>query len=246
MAGAGYRVKPAAFIVDQLQQLSGLFSTPYFQFTDESCPPELLEEMADLILERNLKLYYLCYARLDEGFTVERLKKLRRSGLRRLMFGLESGSDRMLSAMNKGITAARAEQVLANCREADVNVRLFVIFGLPGETLEDAWETRSFLRRIRSVLQDPHNSFEINLFHLDPFSRYGMNLEKFNIEVQKNECGDFFLGGDGFTCAGSMDRKTLHQFIKQTRDELAGLADMQAKHSGWEEYSLLTISREKP
>ena len=127
-----------------------------------------------------------------------------------------------------------------------MNIRLFVIFGFPGETLEDAWETRNFLRKMRPVLQDPLNSFKINLFHLDPFSCYGKNLEKFNIETQQTECGEFHLGADSFTCPGSMDKRTLHQFIKQTRDELAGLTDMQSKHSGWEEYSLLSVSRLKP
>ena len=43
-----------------------------------------------------------------------------------------------------------------------------------------------------------------------------------------------------------MDRKTQHSFIRQTQDEMYRLAGMQAKHSGWEEYSLLNVSRLKP
>jgi len=82
--------------VDQLQELAQRFETPYFQFTDESCSPELLEEIAEIIIARNLNLRYLCYARLEKGFTVARLKKLHQSGLRKLMFGLESGSDQTL------------------------------------------------------------------------------------------------------------------------------------------------------
>ncbi len=173
LPGSSFRVKPAQLIVDQLQELSERYHTPYFQFTDESCSPELLEEIADIIIARNLKLYYLCYARLEPGFTVERLKKLRQSGLRKLMFGLESGSDETLQKINKGITARQAEQVLSNCAEARVNIRLFVILGFPGETLEQAWETRNFLRRAAPILRDPLNSFEVNLFHLDSNSCYG-------------------------------------------------------------------------
>ena len=146
LPGSSFRIKPARLIVDQLHELSERYHTPYFQFTDESCSPELLEEIADIIIARNLKLYYLCYARLEPGFTVKRLKKLRQSGLRKLMFGLESGSDETLQKINKGITARQAEQVISNCAEARVNIRLFVILGFPGETLEQAWETRKIGR----------------------------------------------------------------------------------------------------
>lgn len=244
--GAHYRVKPARLIVDQLEELSQRFQTPFFQFTDESCRPELLEEMAGLILERKLKLNYLCYARLEEGFTEKLLRRLRESGLRKLMFGLESGSDRMLKIMNKGITAAQAERVIWSCGSADVNFKLFVIMGLPGETIEDAEATRRFLERISPVLKDPLNHVEINLFHLDAFSCFGKNLDRFGIMLPHKDRGEFYLGTPNFSCPGGMDKKTLHRFIRQTQEELAGLTGIQARHSGWEEYSLLCTSRAKP
>jgi hypothetical protein len=105
LPGSHCRIKPAQLIVDQLEELSERFNTPYFQFTDESCSPALLEEMADII----------------------------------------------------------------------------------------------------------------------------------------KQYGEFFLGGDSFTCPEGMDKRTLHQFISETRKELYQLTDMASKHSGWEEYSLLKI-----
>jgi hypothetical protein len=201
--------------------------------------------MTDIILKRNLKIYYLCYARLESAFTAERLKKLRRGGLRKLMFGLESGSDRTLNNINKGISAAQAETVMNNCRQAGVNFRLFVILGFPGETLEDAWETRAFLQRVSPLLRNPLNSFEVNLFHLDTLSCFGKNLELFKIKVSEKETGEFYLGGDRFTCPEGMDKRTLHRFIKEVRDEMYRLTDMRAKHSGWEEYSLLNVCRDQ-
>jgi hypothetical protein len=122
-----------------------------------------------------------------------------------------------------------------------VYFRLFVILGLPGETFEDAWETRNFLRRISPLLSDPLNNFEINPFHLDTFSIYGQNPEKFNITLPKNPEGEFFLGGAQFACPDSMDKRTLHRFISETRKEMYQLTHMASKHSGWEEYSLLNI-----
>ena len=245
LAGSNYRIKPAALIVDQLQELSQRYETPYFQFTDESCAPELLEEIAEIIIERELHFRYLCYARLEKGFTAERLKKLRQSGLRKLMFGLESGSAHTLKNINKGIPAAQAEKVLLNCGEAGVKFRLFVILGFPGETIEHAWETRNFLRRMTPLLRDPHNSVEVNLFHLDSNSCYGRHSTAFGISWSEKEAGEFYLGGDRFRCREGMDKRTLHQFITEVRKELYQGAEVPLKHSGWEEYSLLTICHEE-
>jgi radical SAM superfamily enzyme YgiQ (UPF0313 family) len=245
LAESSYRIKPAALIVDQLQELSQRFETPYFQFTDESCSPGLLEEMAEIIIKRKFYVRYLCYARLEKEFTVARLKKLYQSGLRKLMFGLESGSNHTLKKINKGITAAQAEHVLQNCTAAGVKFRLFFILGFPGETIEQAWETRNFLRRAAPLLKDPLNSVEVNLFHLDSNSCYGKQSAEFGISWPKQESGDFYLGGDRFNCSEGMDKRTLHQFISEVRKELYQLADMPLKHSGWEEYSMLTICHEE-
>lgn len=244
--GSSYRIKPAKLIVDQLEELSSRFKTPYFQFTDESCSPALLEEIADETLKRNLKIYYLCYARMEKGFTAGLLEKLKQAGLRRLMFGLESGSDRMLKFINKGISSNQAKQVLQNCFDAGVYFKLFTIIGFPDETLEDALETRRFLRQSSPLLKHPLNSFEINLFHLDRFSSFGRNTGRFNISLQQKQQGEFYLGGDRFDHPRRMDRKTLHSLIKQMRQEMYGLACMEKKHSSWEEYALLNICHQTP
>ncbi len=244
--GSSYRIKPAKLIVDQLEELSNRFQTPYFQFTDESCSPSLLEAVADETLKRGLKIYYLCYARLEKEFTAKLLEKLKKAGLRRLMFGLESGSERILKYVNKGISAEQAKQVLQNCFDTGIYFKLFTIIGFPGETIDDALETRRFLREVSPVLKHPLNSFEINLFHLDRFSCFGKNHEKFNISLSQGDQGEFFLGGDRFKHPDQMDRKTLHSLIKQMRQEMYALACMADKHSSWEEYSLLNICRLNP
>ena len=100
-----YRRKVADTNIDS----RSLLSTDYFNTFNSVVmvldvlpdAPELLEEIAEIIIERRLYLRYLCYARLEKGFTAELLKKLYHSGLRKLMFGLESGSDHTLKKIHK-------------------------------------------------------------------------------------------------------------------------------------------------
>jgi len=64
---------------------------------------------------------------------------------------LQSGSDRMLAAMERSYTLARYEAVLARLREGipGVAVSTDIIVGFPGETEDDFLMTRDFMRRAR-------------------------------------------------------------------------------------------------
>jgi hypothetical protein len=229
--------------VDQLEGLSSRYQTPYFQFTDESCSPELLSELASEIIRRKLQLRFLCYARFDKGFTETVCKHLYEAGLRKLMFGLESGSPGMLKKMNKSITVRQVEKIMRNCFQAGIHFRLFAIVGFPGETVEEASETFDFFKRNVRYLMSPFNSFEINRFHLDKHSCYNRNRERFGIKVVEEYEADFSLGGWKFETEKGMDEKTVNTLFKKMNEELYYLTDGEKKYSGWEEYSLLAIDK---
>jgi radical SAM superfamily enzyme YgiQ (UPF0313 family) len=59
------------------------------------------------------------------------------SGLRKLLIGVEAGSERMLKRLGKDITLEQIEEVAQRCRETDISATYPFIYGLPGETPED-------------------------------------------------------------------------------------------------------------
>jgi len=246
LPGTEYRMRDVKKSVDHLEELSSRYHTPYFQFTDESCSPELLSELASEIIRRKLHIRFLCYARFDKGFTGKVCRHLYEAGLRKLMFGLESGSPRMLKKMNKGITVRQAEKIMENCFKAGIHFRLFAIIGFPGETVEEALETFEFFKRNLHFLTSPFNTFEINRFHLDRHSCYNRNCERFGIKVVQEYEADFSLGGWKFETEKGMDEKTVNGLLKKMNEELYYLADGEKKYSGWEEYSLLFIDKLAP
>ena len=243
LPGTEYRVRDVRRSVDQLEELSSRYHTPYFQFTDESCSPDLLSELASEIIRRNLQIRFLCYARFDKGFTEKVCKHLYEGGLRKLMFGLESGSPGMLKKMNKGMTVRQSEKIMENCTKAGIYFRLFAIVGFPDETEKEALETFEFFKRNIHYLKSPFNTFEINRFHLDRHSCYNREREKFGIKVHEEYKADFSLGGWKFETEKGMDEKTVNTLLKKMNDELYYLADGEKKYSGWEEYSLLVIDK---
>ena len=63
-------------------------------------------------------------------------------------YGIESGSQKMLDAMNKKATIQQAKEAIVNTRKADIYANTTFIFGYPGETLETIQETIDFKREM--------------------------------------------------------------------------------------------------
>jgi radical SAM superfamily enzyme YgiQ (UPF0313 family) len=78
--------------------------------------------------------------------TPEHLKRL---GCKQICFGIESGSDEILKNINKGFTIDQAKKVLYWCLKAELNVKLFIIIGLPGERQNTLIETEEFLDEVQ-------------------------------------------------------------------------------------------------
>jgi len=87
---------------------------------------------------------------IAQGKTVEDLKELKRAGLTRLHVGLESGSDRVLAYINKGVTAAEHIEAGRKVMESGIELSEYVILGLGGKKWwkEHAGETAKTLNQI--------------------------------------------------------------------------------------------------
>jgi len=83
--------------------------------------------------------------RRDNGLDRADLEAMVGSGMRRISFGLESGSQRMLDAMDKGATVERNAAFLRDAHAAGLSVRATMFRGFPGETADDLAATARFL-----------------------------------------------------------------------------------------------------
>lgn len=83
--------------------------------------------------------------RPDNGLSRADLELAVEGGMRRVSFGLESGSQRMLDAMRKGCTVERNGRFLIDAHEAGLSVRCTMFKGYPSETATDMEATADFL-----------------------------------------------------------------------------------------------------
>ncbi len=85
--------------------------------------------------------------RADNGLSREDLEIAAQGGLRRVSFGLESGSQRILDAASKGCTVERNSQFLHEAHAAGLSIRCTMFKGYPGETAQDMEATADFLEK---------------------------------------------------------------------------------------------------
>jgi radical SAM superfamily enzyme YgiQ (UPF0313 family) len=138
-----------------------------------------VEEFASRVVLGGVKLNWSDCARFN-SLTYESLAMLADGGCRRLTFGMETASTKMLKIIDKRVKLAEAEQVLRWCKEVGIWADLEIITGLPHEDLDEFAQTEDFLRRNAEYI----NYFNINRYFIAPRSLMGADPVKYGMAVR--------------------------------------------------------------
>lgn len=103
--------------------------------------------LCEMIKKEKLNIRYKISARVDR-VDDEMLSKLAESGCYRIHYGVESGSQRILDYLQKGITIPQIIKAFDSSRKAGLQRFAYMMLGVPSETLEDMNETFRLIRRI--------------------------------------------------------------------------------------------------
>ena len=116
-----------------------------FYFADDSLPPALALKIAHRITEGNKPYRWMGEMRFEKIMSPEYFQTLYAGGARVLLFGLESGNDRVAGLMGKGTSKSHAARMLEAASQAGIVTWVFFFLGFPGETEEEGRETMEFL-----------------------------------------------------------------------------------------------------
>ena len=122
--------------IEYITCLDSLFTTP----------KRRLQEFCELLIEKNLPVKWICYARADDLTDEQLVKLLKQAGAIQVQIGLESGDPEILNNMNKQCSIANNARAIANCRKHGITTVVSLIVGFPGETRESLENTYEFLR----------------------------------------------------------------------------------------------------
>jgi len=138
------------YVVRMLRNLRDEHNIRYIVFDDDNFTTNraYLLDLLRHMVKSKVHLPFSCLSRVD---TVDPalLKDLRRAGCRRIMYGIESGSQRMLDAMNKGITLDQVRTAIAATKAVGIKTYGYIMLGFPGETECSMAETVAFVRELK-------------------------------------------------------------------------------------------------
>jgi radical SAM superfamily enzyme YgiQ (UPF0313 family) len=142
-----HRRRAAQDIAGEFAALHRGTGVTHFRVVDESCPPDLLYEVAALLDAQGLALTFEIYAILEKRFLdPEFTSRITSAGCRQIFFGLESGEQTTLSRMSKQINRTGSlDHLFGLTASAGVHNYVFTMFGFPGEDLAAQNRTIEFI-----------------------------------------------------------------------------------------------------
>jgi anaerobic magnesium-protoporphyrin IX monomethyl ester cyclase len=156
--------------------------------------------IAEEFLRRGLRFTWTGTLRADQGHRLsdEVLALCARSGLRRVMIGVESGSQEMLDWMSKDVTVAQILDSAEKCVRHGIGAIFPFIVGFPGESDASIQSTLDLVKRLRSMSPN----FETPIFYFKPYpgSRITADAvrEGYRLPETLEEWANFdFIGSSG-------------------------------------------------
>jgi len=144
--GQSYRRRSPELVVQELSQLMTTYQPDTFWFVDDvfTVSHKWMRGFAEAIKEAGLKIQYECITRA-ERMNEEVIQILKDTGCIRVWIGAESGSQKIIDAMDRQVDINVVKQQLIATREAGIETGTFIMVGYPGETYEDILLTAKYL-----------------------------------------------------------------------------------------------------
>ena len=147
VGGHKYRAKTPAAVAREMAHAQRLFPQVKEFFFDDDTFTAYQPRAREIAKELGkLGMTWSCNARANVNY--ETLKTMRDNGLRLLLVGYESGVQRILDNIKKGIRIEEAREFTANCKKLGITIHGTFILGLPGETPETIRETIEFAKSL--------------------------------------------------------------------------------------------------
>jgi anaerobic magnesium-protoporphyrin IX monomethyl ester cyclase len=177
-----YRGVPVQQVVEQIKALRDKYQCRHFLFSDESYPPALFKKVSQLLVDQNVGIKWTTLIRFEETLQDQETWDLAaKAGCCTLYYGMESANERVLNLMDKHAKKSVIQRNLQMAAKSGIWNHVMAFYGFPGETLDEALETRQFVLENQPVI----HSMELFYFVAYRHTPMVRNPEKFGITIHK-------------------------------------------------------------
>jgi radical SAM superfamily enzyme YgiQ (UPF0313 family) len=184
-----WRARSAEKVLAEIDHVYETYKIKEIRFFDDNLvyDRDRTHAILDGIIERDYDLTFYGAARVD-NVDVEILHKMKKAKFWGIMLGIESGVQKCLDAMDKGVTVEQNRRAVAWAHEAGLKTVTPFIFGIPGETFEDGLKSIQFAVDIDTDV--------VNFHAMSPFPGAELyeNVEKYGAVATDNVLDYTFEG----------------------------------------------------
>jgi len=131
--------------IKQLKTLKKMSNFDRFRFIASSAnmSPNYLERFCDALIKEKVNIRWICHA--TPNINLSLLIKMKKAGCFQVLYGIESGSQKISKAMNKLPSVVAAERCIKDAYSVGIKVVALTIIGYPHETVGDFNQTLKFI-----------------------------------------------------------------------------------------------------
>lgn len=190
-------------VVREVEELVNHYGFREIRFLDETftADRERVMELLRRFRELRLDFSFFVSSRVNT-VDYELLREMKKAGCWAILFGAESGVQKNLNTLRKGVKLEQTRTAVAAAKKAGLKVTTPFIIGIPGETYEEALETVEFAVRL-----DPHVA---NFHTMAPFPGTELydHIEKYG--TMSSNTDDYTFEGGAFV-PHSMTREEIER-----------------------------------
>jgi anaerobic magnesium-protoporphyrin IX monomethyl ester cyclase len=148
--GRSFRPRSPESVAAEMAHIKQTYAPDFLRIVDDAMGIDKawVRTWHDDVLEKDAIIPFECLSRVDL-VDEEVVRLLREAGCQRIAFGAESGAQKVLDAMTKGITVEQIRRAARICREGGIETYFYMMVGYPGETWEDIQASVALLRETR-------------------------------------------------------------------------------------------------
>lgn len=145
--GQSYRRRAPAKVVAELKLIKEKYNPDTIWFVDDvfTVSHKWLREFCAELEKEKVRIPFECISRADR-MNEEVIGLLKKAGCFRVWIGAESGSQKIIDAMDRRVSVDQVRNMIIETRKQGIEAGTFIMLGYPGETEEDIEETINHLK----------------------------------------------------------------------------------------------------
>lgn len=177
--GLSYRRRSPKKVVEELRTIKESYNPDTIWFVDDvfTVSHLWLNDFNEELKKQDVKIKYECITRSDR-MNEDVLTIMKESGCFRIWIGAESGSQKVIDAMDRRINVSQMREMIKLTKKKGIEAGTFIMLGYPGETEKDIEETIYHLKKS-------------NPDHFTITVAYPIKGTEFYEEVEAKQLGEF-------------------------------------------------------